>query len=335
MDDPLPVLARLEQVPLRAVWPREDTRFTPWLARLENLELLGSTVGLKLELEGVERSIGTFRADILCREVSEGRLVLIENQLERSDHTHLGQLITYLAGLDTATMIWIAAEFTDEHRAALDRLNAATDDHFRFFGLEIQLWRIADSIKAPAFRVVAQPNDWTKRTRETMRAVERGEISELGQQRMAYWRAFRGYLNRHASPLKLTRDYASGHVRFPMPDSPFVLTAYRSVDGPGVFVRVKAENPDRLRDALQPLRAEIERIANGQLIDLDGDPLGWDWLHVPRLSADPTDESDWPRQFEWIANTLDRFREALDYARNCLNDWSILAGAAEPATAGS
>jgi hypothetical protein len=328
MGNPLPVLGRLESVPLREVWPREDTRFTPWLARPENLELLGTTLGLEFELEGFEQSVGAFRADILCREVREDRLVLIENQLERSDHTHLGQLITYLAGLDTATMIWVAAEFADEHRAALDWLNAATDDDFRFFGLEIQLWRIADSIKAPAFRVVAQPNDWTKRARETMRAMEQGELTQLGQQRSAYWQAFREYLDRHACPLKLTRDYASGHVRFPMPDSPFVLTAYRSVDGPGVFVRVKAENPDRLRDALQPLRTEIERIAGGKLIDLDGDPLGWDWLHVPRLSADPTDESDWPRQFEWIANTLDRFRKALDYAHNRLNKGPIPASAA-------
>lgn len=231
MDISLPVLGRLERVPLRAIWTREDSHFTPWLATAENLELLGTTLGLELELEGIERSIGAFRADILCREVRDDRLVLIENQLERANHTHLGQLITYMAGLDTATIIWIAAEFTDEHRAALDWLNAATDDHFRFFGLEIQLWCIADSIKAPAFRVVVQPNEWTKRTRETVRAVERGEISELGQQRMAYWRAFREYLDRHSFPLKITRDYASGHVRFPMPDSPFILTAYRSVEG--------------------------------------------------------------------------------------------------------
>jgi Domain of unknown function (DUF4268) len=335
MDDPLPVLARLERVCLRAVSPREDTRFTPWLARPENLELLGSAVGLDLELEGIERSMGAFRADILCRKVRDDRVVLIENQLKRSDHTHLGQLITYMAGLDTATIIWIAAEFTDEHRAALDWLNAATDENFRFFGLEIQLWRIADSIKAPAFRVVVQPNDWTKRTRETLRSVELGEISELGQQRMAYWRAFREYLDRQASPLKMTRDYASGHVRFPTRDSPFLLTAYRSVEGPGVFVRVKTENPETLRDALQPLRAEIERIAGARLIDRNGDPLRYDWLRVPHLSAESTDESDWPRQFEWMADTLNRFRKALDYARDCLNNRSIPAGAAEPATAGS
>jgi hypothetical protein len=318
-------LGRLEQVPLRAVWSREDNRFTPWLARPENLDLLATTLGLELELQGTEQSIGPFRADILCREVREDRLVLIENQLERSDHTHLGQLITYTAGLATATIVWVAAEFTDEHRAALDWLNNATDDHFRFFGLEVQLWRIGDSMKAPAFRIVSQPNEWTKRARETARAVERGEMSELGQQRLAYWRAFREFLSRHPSPLKVVRDYASGNVPFRIPDSPFVLVAYRSVHGPGVFVRVQADELEQVRDALQPFRPEIERISGARLIDPDDDPTSHPWLRSAPLSADPTDESDWPRQFAWIADTLERYRAALEYARTELRKDSRVA----------
>ena len=98
---------------------------------------------------------------------------------------------------------------------------------------------------------------------------------------------------------------------------------------------MKAENPELLRDALQPLRAEIEQISGARLIDRDGDPLGGAWLRIPHSSADPTDETDWPRQFEWMADTLSRFRKALDYARDCLNNRSIPAGAAAPAIAGS
>jgi hypothetical protein len=184
-----PILGHLEPVPLRTAWSREDHGFTPWLAEPANLDLLGATLGLKLERARTETRIGPFRADILCREVCEDRLVLIENQLERTDHGHLGQLITYMAGLDAATIVWIAAEFTEEHCAALDWLNIATDDRFRFFGLEVQVWRIGDSMKAPAFRIVSQPNEWARQARETARAVERGEMSELGQQRLRIGRA--------------------------------------------------------------------------------------------------------------------------------------------------
>jgi hypothetical protein len=314
MDAPA-VLGRLEAVPLRTVWPREDNRFTPWLVQPENLSLLGSTLGLELELQATEQSIGPFRADIVCREAREDRLVLVENQLERTDHTHLGQLITYTAGLATATIVWVAAEFTEEHRAALDWLNNATDDHFRFFGLEVQVWRIGDSMKAPAFRIVSQPNDWMKRAHEVARAVERGEMSELGKQRFAYWRAFREYLNARCSALQLERDYAGGHVAFQISESAFALVAYRSVQGPGVFVRVRAEDLEQVRDALQPLRSEIERLSGGSLIGPDDDPTSGGWLRSAPLRADPTDESDWPRQFAWMTDTLERYRAALEYAR--------------------
>jgi hypothetical protein len=325
MNSSPPILGRLEPVALRTVWTREDSRFTPWLAERANLDLLAATLGLELELEGTEQSIGPFRADIVCREAREDRLVLIENQLERSDHTHLGQLITYTAGLDTATIVWIAAEFTEEHRAALDWLNATTDDHFRFFGLEVQVWRIGDSMKAPAFRIVSQPNEWTKRTRETARAMERGEMSELGQQRLAYWRAFKEFLDNRRSSLRIERDYASGHISFRIPESPFVLVAYRSVQGPGVFVRTRVDALDRLRAALQTVRAEIERISGATLVSLDEDPTSQRWLRSSTLSADPTDESDWKRQFGWMAETLDRYRAALEYAATELRRNSMAA----------
>jgi hypothetical protein len=107
------------------------------LAREENLKLLGETIGVDLELEATEKNVGPFRADILCKDTATGHWVLIENQLEPTDHKHLGQLLTYAAGLDAVTIVWLAKEFTDEHRATLDWLNQITDDKFEFFGLEI------------------------------------------------------------------------------------------------------------------------------------------------------------------------------------------------------
>ncbi|MDA3857468.1 MAG: DUF4268 domain-containing protein, partial [Roseovarius sp.] len=120
-------LGRLRRVELRNIWQSEAQDFTHWLAREDNLTLLGETLGIDLELEAVEQNVGPFRADILCKDTLSDRWVLVENQLERTDHTHLGQLMTYAAGLDAVTIVWIAARVADEHRAAMDWLNEITD----------------------------------------------------------------------------------------------------------------------------------------------------------------------------------------------------------------
>ena len=146
-------LGRLEKDDLRTIFASEAGDFTPWLAKEENLLLLGQTIGFELVLEAQEKSVGPFRADVLCKDTATEHWVLIENQLERTDHTHLGQLITYAAGLKTVTIVWIASPFTEEHRAALDWLNEITDNRFNFFGLEIELWRIGNSPVAPKFNM--------------------------------------------------------------------------------------------------------------------------------------------------------------------------------------
>src|SRR6185437_4226591 len=138
-------LGRLIKVNLRDVFPTEAGSFTPWLAQEENLSLLSETIGINLQCEAQEKDVGPFRADILCKDTITDNWVLIENQIERTDHTHLGQLLTYAAGLQAVTIVWVAERFTEEHRAALDWLNERTDAHINFFGLEIELWKIGDS----------------------------------------------------------------------------------------------------------------------------------------------------------------------------------------------
>ena len=114
-------LGRLSPIALRDIWEDEAIDFTPWLAESENLALLGEMLGMELELEAQEIEVGDFRADILCRDTVDNSRVLIENQLERTDHDHLGKILTYSAGLNVRTVIWIAKEFRDEHLAALEK----------------------------------------------------------------------------------------------------------------------------------------------------------------------------------------------------------------------
>jgi hypothetical protein len=155
-------LGRLEPVPLRGVWPNEASDFTPWLA--ENLDELGQAVGLALELRQREHPVGRYALDLLLED-AQGRVVIVENQLEQTDHTHLGQLLTYCAGAKADVVIWISPSMTEEHAAALEWLNENTFAGVGFFGIELELLRIGDSLPAPHFKLVVRPNDWAKKVR--------------------------------------------------------------------------------------------------------------------------------------------------------------------------
>ncbi|MCY4187686.1 MAG: hypothetical protein OXD30_04305 [Bryobacterales bacterium] len=159
-------LGRLERVELQSIWENEAQNFTPWLATEENLSILAGTLHMELELEAQETSVGQFRADILCKNTDDGSWVVIENQLKPTDHKHLGQILTYAAGLHAVTICWIAESFAEEHRATLDWLNEISDETFQFFGLEIELWKIGDSSPAPKFNVVSKPNEWIRSVAE-------------------------------------------------------------------------------------------------------------------------------------------------------------------------
>ncbi|MGA7686740.1 MAG: hypothetical protein WCC32_08595 [Terriglobales bacterium] len=212
-------LGSIERVDLRTIWTTEAEHFTPWLAQPENLEKLGETLGIDLELEAREKDVGPFRADILCKNTAENdSWVVIENQIEKTDHRHLGQLLTYASGLRASTIVWISAEFCEEHRAALDWLNQMANKSARFFGLEIELWRIGDSPAAPRFNVVCKPNDWETTVRQAAETLTAEEGTPSQNLRIKYWTAFRSYLQEHNSklrPQKPSRDIGitSGSVR--------------------------------------------------------------------------------------------------------------------------
>ena len=153
-------LSTIDKVDLRSVWENEAIDFTPWLG--ENLTALGEALGLDLELKAQEAPVGGFSLDVLAHEPNTNRPVIIENQLEATDHDHLGKLITYASGYDANVVVWITREFKDEHRQALDWLNQRSGEDTEFFGVVLEVWKIDDSRPAPHFRVVSAPNDWHK-----------------------------------------------------------------------------------------------------------------------------------------------------------------------------
>lgn len=184
-------LGTLQSVDLRAVWQHEEYNFTPWLAEPGNLAALSTVLGLGLELVGLEVAVGPYAADILCQDTLTKTPVLIENQLAKTDHSHLGQILTYAAGLEAKTVIWVASRFTDEHRAAIDWLNEITHEDWQFFGIEIELWRIGSSPPAPRFNIVCRPNEWSRAVREEAAKAEGNSPTRDFQLR--FWTAFRDY----------------------------------------------------------------------------------------------------------------------------------------------
>lgn len=303
-------LGRLERVDLRDVWISEATSFTPWLARSENMAVLAETLGMDLELEAQEKNVGPFRADILCKEIdsaADNRWVLIENQLERTDHTHLGQLLTYASGLEAVTIVWIAARFTEEHRSTLDWLNKITDDSFRFFGLEVELWRIGNSPAAPKFNIVSKPNAWSHSVAQAARTIDDSELSETRIAQREYWAGLNAALDAAGGPV-------TGH-RKPQPQSWMSFAIGRAgFHLGGVMIRPNKQIRSELYIAGDRAKSFF-KLLKEQRSAIETD-LGYalDWEELParrdcRISSylngvDPEDKSNWPAQHAWLAKRL-------------------------------
>lgn len=303
-------LGRLARVDLRDIWTSESSDFTPWLARERNLEVLGEALGIDLELEAQEKAVGPFRADILCKDIGTGSWVLVENQLERTDHGHLGQLLTYASGLEAVTIVWIAARFTEEHRSTLDWLNKITDESFRFFGLEVELWRIGDSPAAPKFNIVSKPNDWSRSVAQAARAIDESELSDTRIKQRGYWAAFHHALDQAAGPVSGGRK--------PQPQSWMGYSIGRTGFNLGaVMIRLKQQIRAELYIAGDQAKAFFNLLCEQQqAIEQElGYPLEWEELTTRRDSrisvymtnVDPEDERDWHRQHEWLAAKINDF----------------------------
>jgi hypothetical protein len=294
-------LGRLERVDVRDIWATEAAEFTPWLAEPDNIALLGEEIGIELECIAQEKYVGPFRADILCRDVNSDELVVIENQLERSDHGHLGQLLTYAAGLETASIVWLAPRFCAEHRSALDWLNKATKEQFRFFGVELEVWAISGSAPAPRFHVVSKPDGWNQAVRRASREV-RQTPTQSAQRRLEYWQAFLAGLR--ITDLKIPGPNTLGNLWFNLKGRDLWITVYAAASSGriGVFLRGKAG----YYATLQRSHAKVSRILGTDADWYQGESPD-DWSIAVAKVADPSDRSAWPAQHEWLAKQLERF----------------------------
>lgn len=310
MTNPVSGLGRLERVELRAAWASESGDFTPWLAQPENIRLLGEAIGIELEVEAEEKYVGPFRADILCKDLANGNWVLIENQLERTDHSHLGQLITYAAGLHAVTIVWIAARFTEEHRAAMDWLNEVTGEDILFFALEVELWRIGGSPMAPKFNIVSSPNDWTRSVADARKVIEQGSLSESGQRYVEFWTFFGQRIKDRKSSLRVPKPNADYWKTYSVGRSEFVVSAMALARDEFAAVQLSLLGlRGKLRfQELLSRKGEIEAALGAVL----------DWRELPdrkesqiRLSrhgVDVKDPDNWQTICDWLIDWTEKFQ---------------------------
>lgn len=295
-----PPLGRLEQVDLRSYWTHEAHEFTPWLARDENIALLGETIGIELEVLSQEESVGPFRADVVCRDTASDAKVLIENQLGTTDHTHLGQILTYAAGLQAVNIIWIASRFTDEHRAAVDWLNGMTGEGVNFFALEIQLWKIGDSAPAPKFNVISMPNDWMK--------AASGARSLGDDFYLEFWEGFLEYLQANGSSVKFKRALAqSGLPRWTgFPGVRIWASASRQIGKVTVDLSMYHSIGEEILRRLREQREEIDAVIPEKLEWSDRPKARGGWIEATHM-IDIKDRDKWPDAYAWLQMTLETF----------------------------
>ena len=199
-------LGTLKEVDIRTVWAHEQYDFSKWLSEESNIALLSETLNLSLTDVNTEQLVGSFRCDIICKDELTNKTVLIENQLEQTNHDHLGKIITYASGLDASVVVWIVANARDEHSSGIEWLNKHTDESVSFFLLEVHAYKIGDSEPAPMFKIIEQPNDFVK----TIKTIsEKGEMSETQSNRLQFWSQMNDLIIQRGKPFntrKATTD---------------------------------------------------------------------------------------------------------------------------------
>lgn len=301
-------LGLLKRVALREIWRLESTHFSAWLE--SNIEALSNAIGLELEVRGREVAVGNFLVDLLAHDLSRDRVVVIENQLERTDHDHLGKLITYASGLKASVVVWVSPEFREEHRSALDWLNTNTDETLEFFAIQVEALRIDDSRPAVNFKVVVSPNDWQKMVGSQSRRIGASDnekfyldfntdlVSRLNTDGFAC-----SYKPRGVQAFTIHRWFQNTHLQILQTKGQvhvgFVIDNNDAAENKGIF--------------------EILKSASGSIEAALGFPVNWDFdpnrkrqnLWITLNNVDRSDEASVERAKQWSVDTLKVMKRVL------------------------
>ena len=302
----------IEYLRVRDEWPDEARDFTPWLAR--NLGLLSDAVGLKLELVQEEAAVGPFSCDILAREADTGVIVAIENQLEWSDHSHFGQLLTYTAGRKARVSIWVAPDFRYEHAATLHWLNEWTRDGLRFYGVRVEYVKIGDSAPEPRLRTVVSPEGWN----EDITQPQGASMSPRSQQFQEFFQPLIDQLLWEGFADRATQHFDSSGRFFPsgLREGTGYAVSLEGGNDAWVTLHIRTEDRELTNRIFDELIADRENIESG--IDGVPDPE-WHWNRYDReafssinVRRDAFIDDSSEKQKEtraWMLDMLHKFKE--------------------------
>lgn len=300
-------LGRLEEIKdLRTVWPHEALDFTPWLSQDDNIALLADAVGLDITVDETESAVGDFNVDIFASETGTDRRIIIENQLEDTNHDHLGKLITYASGKSADVIIWVVKHAREEHKAAIEWLNNHTDEKIGFFLCEIKLYQIGDSGPAVKFEVIEKPNDWAKEVKKSESS------SETKQRRYDYWVAFQ---NRAFQDAAFAREFkrrtpSMNHwMNYSIGSSECYISVSQIRNRNEINVALYIPDNKQMYQNLLEQRQNIKETTD---IDLS-------WYELPERKAskimterpaDFADHSRWNEQFDWLIDVMVKMKKA-------------------------
>lgn len=306
----MPEFASLESQDVREYWEHEAQEFTPWLAdeiRAKDVSELEDTLGLDLEVIEEEKSVGRYNVDILAEVVDDNRNVVIENQLDSSDHDHLGKSLAYASGVDADIVVWIAPRFYDEHRDAMQWLNQNSREGVDLFAIRVEVWTIGESEPAVRLNPVAEPSEWKEKAQRS-----EGELSETKQLQEEFWTQFRDRIEERDTPLRPWKPKPQHWYSNPIGKDGFELSfVFNSRDNElraELVIQDDAEAYWQLEEDREEIDNELER------------DLVWNDPEETRAGKDRSklmftkqaaisDEERWDEYLEWMIECGELFHE--------------------------
>lgn len=297
-------LSKINKVELRDVWGHEAIDFTNWLAQSENLAALSEEIGIDIKLIKTEAGVGKFSVDILAEEEGSGRKIVIENQLEDTNHDHLGKIITYAAGYDAEIIIWLVKDVRDEHQKAVDWLNEHTDENIGFFLIKVELWQIENSNPAPKFEIMVSPNEWAKviKTGST-----NGELTDTKLQQLEFWNRFKNYVRENDARMRLQTPRPQHYYDVSMGSSDghvdLIIDSKENLLWCGIYISRNKE----LFSFLRERKDEIEKEIGGTAEWVDA-PVA-SRIRIKKEVSDIFNQSEAEKYFAWLYEKTTLFQK--------------------------
>jgi len=300
-------LSKLNKVELRDVWGHEAVDFTNWLAQKENLDALSEEIGVDIKLIKTEANVGKFSVDILAEEEASGRKIIIENQLEDTNHDHLGKIITYASGYDAEIIIWIVRDVREEHQKAIDWLNEHTDENIGFFLIKLELWQIEGSNPAPKFEVMVSPNEWAKAIKTS---PSNSDLTDTKLQQLEFWTKFKNYVRENDTRIRLqtprpqhwydvSMGSSDGHVAL-------TINSRENLIGCEVYISKNKDLFNFLRERKDEIEKEI------------GETTEWvdaavaSRIKIKKEVSDVFDQNEAEKYFTWLYEKTILFQKVFD-----------------------